>query len=217
MDIGIRRVAPDRRAPRPADTPRPYPVDERRELSPGAIRTPPETRRHRREPPVRRRGHRPRHWRNYPPLAAEQFSPPTRQGARSGPLACRRTLALLACFYSATLAWNLSAVDTFEPRIRFCGLPIREACDGLGGNLSYFGLSIRRAATTKMIAPTGAKINVGTSGSTGLCSIRRASERDPTNAPTRPQIRKTNNPLPFAVIAAIPPMYSPMAIIAIVI
>ena len=39
-------------------------------------------------------------------------SPPTCKGARSGPFACQRIPTLLACFYSATLAWNLSAVDT---------------------------------------------------------------------------------------------------------
>ena len=38
-------------------------------------------------------------------------SPPTCKGARSGPFACQRIPSLLACFYSATLAWNLSAVD----------------------------------------------------------------------------------------------------------
>ena len=38
-------------------------------------------------------------------------SPPTCKGARSGPFACQRIPTLLACFYSATLAWNLSAVD----------------------------------------------------------------------------------------------------------
>ncbi len=36
----------------------------------------------------------------------------TCKGARSGPFACQRRHALLACFYSATLAWNYSAVDT---------------------------------------------------------------------------------------------------------
>src|SRR5450759_1892493 len=46
----------DRRASRPADPPRPHPVDERRELSADAIRTPPETRRHGRGRPVCRRG-----------------------------------------------------------------------------------------------------------------------------------------------------------------
>ena len=35
----------------------------------------------------------------------------TCKGARSGPVACQRRHALLACFYSATLAWNYSAVD----------------------------------------------------------------------------------------------------------
>ena len=35
----------------------------------------------------------------------------TCKGARSGPFACQRRHALLACFYSATLAWNYSAVD----------------------------------------------------------------------------------------------------------
>jgi hypothetical protein len=35
------------------------------------------------------------------------------QRGRSGPFACRRIPASLACFYSATLAWILSAVDSF--------------------------------------------------------------------------------------------------------
>ena len=56
MDIGVRRRALDRRASRPADPPRPHPVDERRELSADAIRTPPETRPHGRGRPVCRRG-----------------------------------------------------------------------------------------------------------------------------------------------------------------
>ena len=38
----------------------------------------------------------------------------TCKGARSGPFACQRRHALLACFYSATLAWNYSAVDMME-------------------------------------------------------------------------------------------------------
>ena len=38
----------------------------------------------------------------------------TCKGARSGPFACQRRHALLACFYSATLAWNYSAVDIYE-------------------------------------------------------------------------------------------------------
>src|SRR5450759_4667795 len=39
------------------------------------------------------------------------------QRARSGPFACRRIPASLACFYSATLAWILSAVDTRARRL----------------------------------------------------------------------------------------------------
>ena len=38
----------------------------------------------------------------------------TCKGARSGPFACQRRHALLACFYSATLAWNYSAVDIMD-------------------------------------------------------------------------------------------------------
>jgi len=34
------------------------------------------------------------------------------KGPRSGPFAQQRTTTALACFYSATLAWNSTAVDT---------------------------------------------------------------------------------------------------------
>ena len=34
------------------------------------------------------------------------------KGPRSGPFAQQRTTTALACFYSATLAWNATAVDT---------------------------------------------------------------------------------------------------------
>ena len=36
------------------------------------------------------------------------------KGPRSGPFAQQRTTTALACFYSATLAWNATAVDTGE-------------------------------------------------------------------------------------------------------
>ena len=36
----------------------------------------------------------------------------TYKGARSGPFVCQRRHALLSHFYSATLAWNYSAVDS---------------------------------------------------------------------------------------------------------
>jgi len=48
------------------------------------------------------------------------FSPPTCKGARSGPFACPRILAPLACFYFATLAGFCSAVDTLPTAILVC-------------------------------------------------------------------------------------------------
>ena len=38
------------------------------------------------------------------------------KGPRSGPFAQRRTTTALACFYSATLAWNPTAVDSWVQR-----------------------------------------------------------------------------------------------------
>ena len=44
--------------------------------------------------------------------------PLTCKGPRSGPFACQLTISPVACFYSATLAWNPTAVDILAERGR---------------------------------------------------------------------------------------------------
>jgi hypothetical protein len=88
--------------------PRQHPDHEWRQLPPAAIRQPP--------PPTRggaKPGHRRAHQFQYPARSPppDQETGWTCEGAQSGPFACPSTVPSMACFYSATLAWNCSAVD----------------------------------------------------------------------------------------------------------